>query len=145
MLESRGTGAVKKCAEAAMFAWSELEHVLSDLPTPDEPEDIVYTHVDDVLNAFKKASNAIKEALGRQLQQLHLKQQTRKVCAVVEPSNSEPARKRLTATISAGRARHLERKLTRDEITLFRGVLGQLPWRGQQSRPDLCVGVSLTA
>ena len=41
----------------------------------------------------------------------------------------------------AGRA--LEGALTSAEITGYRSMLGQLLWAGQQSRPDLCVGVSL--
>ena len=41
--------------------------------------------------------------------------------------------------------RTLESPLTNAEITGYRGVLGQLLWSGQQSRPDLCVGVSLAA
>ena len=40
--------------------------------------------------------------------------------------------------------RTLESPLTNAEITGYRSVLGQL-WLGQQSRPDLCVGVSLAA
>ena len=41
--------------------------------------------------------------------------------------------------------RTLESALTNTEITGYRSVLGQLSWLGQPSRPDLCVGVSLTA
>ena len=41
--------------------------------------------------------------------------------------------------------RTLESPLTNAEITGYRSVLGQLLWLGQQSRPDLCVGVSLAA
>ena len=41
--------------------------------------------------------------------------------------------------------RTLESALTSAEITGYRSVLGQLLWLGQQSRPDLCVGVSLAA
>ena len=41
--------------------------------------------------------------------------------------------------------RTLESPLTSTEITGYRRVLGQLLWLGQQSRPDLCVGVSLAA
>ena len=43
----------------------------------------------------------------------------------------------------AGRA--LESPLTNADITGYRSVLGQLLWLGQQSWPDLCVGVSLAA
>ena len=42
-------------------------------------------------------------------------------------------------------SRTLESALTSAEITGYRSVLGQLLWLGQQSRPDLCVGVSLAA
>ena len=42
-------------------------------------------------------------------------------------------------------SRTLESPLTSAEITGYRSVLGQLLWLGQQSRPDLCVGVSLAA
>ena len=38
--------------------------------------------------------------------------------------------------------RTLESPLTIAEIIGYRSVLGQLLWLGQQSRPDLCVGVS---
>ena len=41
--------------------------------------------------------------------------------------------------------RTLESALTSAEITGQRSVLGQLLWLGQQSRPDLCVGVPLAA
>ena len=41
--------------------------------------------------------------------------------------------------------RTLESALTSAEITGYRSVLGQLLWLAQQSRPDLCVGVSLAA
>ena len=41
--------------------------------------------------------------------------------------------------------RTLESPLPNAEITGYRSVLGQLLWLGQQSRPDLCVGVSLPA
>ena len=41
--------------------------------------------------------------------------------------------------------RTLESPLTNAEITGYSSVLGQLLWLGQQSRPDLCVGVSLAA
>ena len=41
--------------------------------------------------------------------------------------------------------RTLESPLTNAEITGYRSVLGQLLWLGQQSRPDLCVGVFLAA
>ena len=41
--------------------------------------------------------------------------------------------------------RTLEGALTSAEITGYRSVLGQLLWLGQQSRPDLCAGVSLAA
>ena len=39
----------------------------------------------------------------------------------------------------------LESALTHTEITGYRSVLGQLLRFGQQSPPDLCVGVSLAA
>ena len=42
-------------------------------------------------------------------------------------------------------SRTLDSALTSAEITGYRSVLGQLLWLGQQSRPDLCVGVSLAA
>ena len=42
-------------------------------------------------------------------------------------------------------SRTLESPLTNAEIIGYRSVLGQLLWLGQQSRPDLCVGVSLAA
>ena len=42
-------------------------------------------------------------------------------------------------------SRTLESPLTNAEITGYRSVLEQLLWLGQQSRPDLCVGVSLAA
>ena len=41
--------------------------------------------------------------------------------------------------------RTLESPLTNADFTGYRSVLGQLLWLGQQSRPDLCVGVSLAA
>ena len=42
-------------------------------------------------------------------------------------------------------SRTLESPLTNAEISGHRSGLGQLLWLGQQSRPDLCVGVSLAA
>ena len=41
--------------------------------------------------------------------------------------------------------RTLENALTSAEITGYRSLFGKLLWLGQQSRPDLCVGVSLAA
>ena len=106
----------------------------------------MHTHVDDFLSAFKKASKKYKDALQHLVHELHLKQQSdlvvycgRTICR--DGNHIKVTQTR--STMSLGRT--LESPLTNAEITGYRSVLGQPLWLGQQSRPDLCVGVSLAA
>ena len=98
------------------------------MPTPDGPEAITHTHVDDVLSAFKKASSAIEEALVRLAHQIPLKEQTRKVCVVVEPSPrtaitssivTQSQLKEIDRNDISRAIRHLNRNLTSEKVTIF--------------------------
>ena len=111
----------------------------------------MHTHVDDFLSAFKKASKKYKDALQHLVHKLHLKQQSGLVVCCGRTICKDGNQIKVTRSMSlecmsidlAGRT--LESPLTNAEITGCRSVLGQLLWLGQQSRPDLCVGVSLAA
>ena len=144
----------KKVLEAAGFVESRLEQGLYYLHGPSGLEALVHTHVDDFLSAFKKASKKYKDALQHLVHELHLKQQSglvvycgRTICR--DGNHIKVTQTRSTMSLEcmsidlAGRT--LESPLTNAEITGYRSVLGQLLWLGQQSRPDLCVGVSLAA
>ena len=137
--------------EAAGFVESKLEQGLYFLHGPSGLEALVHTHVDDFLSAFKKASKKCKGALQHLVRKLRLKQQSglvvycgRTICR--EGNHIKVTQTRSTMSLEcmsidlAGRT--LESPLTNAEITGYRSVLGQLLWLGQQSRPDLCVGVS---
>ena len=144
----------KKVLGAAGFAESRLEQGLCYLHGPSGLEALVHTHVGDFLFAFKKTSKKYKHVLQHLVRELHLKQQSglvvycgRTIC--IDGNHIKVTQTRSTMSLEcmsidlAGRT--LESPLTNAEITGYRSVLGQLLWLGQQSRPDLCVGVSLAA
>ena len=101
-----------------------------------------------------KASKKYKDALQHLVHKLHLKQQSglvvycgRTICR--DGNHIKVTQTRSTMSLECMSIdlaeRTLESPLTNAEITGYRSVLGQLLWLGQQSRPDLCVGVSLAA
>ena len=136
----------KKVLGAAGFVESRLEQGLYYLHRPSGLEALVHTHVDDFLSAFKKASKKYKDALQHLVHKLHLKQQSGLVVYCGRTIRRDGNHIKVTqtrSTMSLGRT--LESPLTNAEINGYRSVLGQPLWLGQQSRPDLCVGVSLAA
>ena len=149
-----GTRHSKEVLETAGFVESRLEQGLYYLHGPTGLEALVNTHVDDFVSACKKASKKYNDALQHLEHELHLKQQSgllvycgRTICR--DGYHIKVTQTRSTVSLEcmsielAGRT--LESPLTIAEITGYRSVLGQLLWLGQQSRPDLCVGVSLAA
>ena len=150
------TGSIYGTRDAgrAGFAESRLEQCLYYPHGPSGLEALVHTHVDDFLSAYKKISKKDKDVLQHLVRELHLKQQSglvvycgRTICR--DGNHIKVTQTRSTMSLEcmsidlAGRT--LESPLTNAEITGYRSVLRQLLWLGQQSRPDLCVGVSLAA
>ena len=144
----------EKVLEAAGFVESRVEQGLHNQLGPDGLDAVAYTHVDDFLIAFRKASKAHRDALKHLVHKRHLKHQTGTFVYCGRTISRHGNHIKLTqakstlgleymSTDLAGRT--LESALTSTEITGYRSVLGQLLWLGQQSRPDLCVGVSLAA
>ena len=144
----------KKVLEPAGFVESKLQQGLYDLPRPSGPEAVGHTHVDDFLIAFRKASKAHRDVLEHLVHMLHLKQQTGAVVYCGRTTSKDGSHIKVNQakttvglecmSIDLGR-RTLESALTNAEITAHRIVLGHADWLGQQSQPDLCVGVSLAA
>ena len=140
--------------EAAGFVESRLEQGLYYLLGLSGLEAVAHTHVDDSLVAFKKASKTYKDALQHLVHEIHLKQQSGTVVYCGRTISRDGNHIKLTqakSTLSLEcvsmdlASRTLESALASAEITGYRSVLGQLLWLGQQSRPRLCVGVSLAA
>ena len=152
MLDVRGTSTARKCSRQ-MVLWSQGWHLVFT---------ICMDHLDLRLSCTRMSTTFCLRSRKppRNTRMLcnilctsfHLKQQSglvvycgRTICR--DGNHIKVTQTRSTMSLEcmnidlAGRT--LESPLTNAEITGYRSVLGQLLWLGQQSRPDLCVGVSL--
>ena len=142
-----------KKVEAAGFAESRLEQGLQYLHEPSGLEALVQTHVDDFLSAFKNLQET-QGCFATSCARASFETTVRLGCVLRKDHCRDGNHIKVTQTRSTmslecmsidWARRTLESPLTNAEITGYRSVLGQLLWLGQQSRPDLCVGVSLAA
>ena len=144
----------KKVLEAAGFVESNLEQDLYYLHGPSQLQAVVHTHVDNFLSAVRKVSKKYNDALQKLVSRASFETTVRLGCVLRKDHLQRRQSHQgdtLKSTMSlecmntdlAGRT--LESPLTNADFTGYRSVLGELLWLGQQSRPDLCVGVSLAA
>ena len=144
----------KNVLEAGGFVKSRPEQGLYYLHGPSGLEAVAHTHAGDFLVAFKKASKRYQDALQHLVQELQLKQQSGTVVYCGRTMSRGGNHIKVTQAKSTMSlecisidlaSRTLESALASAKITGYRSMLGQLLWLGQQSRPDLRVGVSLAA
>ena len=141
---------------------SRLEKGFYFLPSPGGAQDPGFakdsiiaafrTHVDDGLAAQNEASKLVKTVLGALTQKLRLlKQELDFVHCGRHISNRsfirvDQAKSSVAVDLTQladGRTRQPDSPLDESETSQYRSVLGQIVWLAQQSRLDLCVGVSL--
>ena len=144
---------------------SRLEKGFYLLPSPGGAQDpgitknsiigVFHTHVDDGLAAQNEASKHVKTVLGALTQKLRLLKQEldfvycgRHIQISEQFIRVDQAKSSVAVDsiqLADGRTRRPDSPLDESETSQYRSVLGQILWLAQQSRLDLCVGVSLLA